>query len=64
VKKSVHVVEESIYDRFYQVKVCTKRDADCDECSDLRHFAHRISSSYSNEHGNAWNGLDRLQFIS
>ena len=31
-KKSVHVVEECIYDRFYQVKVCTRRDVDCAEC--------------------------------
>jgi len=31
-KESVHVVEECIYDRFYQVKVCTRRDADCAEC--------------------------------
>jgi len=32
VKKSVNMVEDCIYDRFYQVKVCTKRDADCAEC--------------------------------
>jgi len=33
VKKSADVVEDCIYDdRFYQVKVCTKRDADCADC--------------------------------
>jgi len=29
VKNSANVVEDCIYDQLYQVKVCTKRDADC-----------------------------------